>query len=617
MDKKILLIDDSDLVAGIVTEALIGAGFTVIRAGNGVEGIIKAYNEIPDLIITDVEMPLLKGYQSSRLLKSKRGVKDIPIIMHTSLSEDKDQFWGILAGADDYVVKDFDDLDNLIAKSRKLCEHPPYRTELIMEDAPKINLNTIFEMLSNHLDNQLFQASILNRLADIGRNIESVSETVHKTMELLNKVCEHHIIVIILMKEGSFKPYIMPSRELFENDVEDFYKICLGDIYNIFDKMKLNEEKKTIFDIADRNDYNKIRMDQNKISSYSCLEITGKGKTKIGTLHIGHFKNNYFSETILSNLSVFVNGAGIILENALLFQRISYMEKNIRSVFSKFVPGDIIDDLVNRKSTSAMLMGEKRDVAVLFSDIRSFTTISENNKPEDVVAFLNIYLEIMCGIIIKNGGTIDKFIGDAILAVFGAPKSYEDNYYRAVKSASEMIQAIKKISLPKIKLPGEGFRIGIGIHGGDAIVGNIGSRDKFDYTVIGDTVNLASRLEGLTKYYKQEIIVSDAIREKIKDLVFTREVDTVKVKGKDVPTVIYAVITKENSGINEDNLKDYYKGLSMYKIRNWKTAIDYFKETRVKIPGDYVSDIYIKRCEEFIKNPPEDNWDGVERREFK
>ncbi len=617
MGKKILLVDDSDVVAGIVTDTLSEAGFDVIRAVNGIEGIIMAYNEIPDLIITDVEMPLLKGYQSSRLLKSKRGVKDIPIIMHTSLSEDKDQFWGISAGADEYVVKDFNDLDVLIEKSKKLCDHPPYQIDIIKEDAPKINQNSIFEMLSNLLDNQLFQSSILNRLADIGRNIESLSDTVNKIMELLNKVCEHHIIVMILKNDKNFIPYILPSADLFENDVEDFYKICLGDFYNFFDKNTFSEEKKIIFGIENRQNYNKIRLDQNRISSYTCLELKGKGNLNIGTFNVGHLKNNYFSETILSNLTVFTTGGGIILENSLLFQQISTMEQNIRSVFSKFVPADIIDDLVKRKTTSTLLMGEKRNVAILFSDIREFTNISENNKPEDVVSFLNIYLEIMCEIIIYNGGTIDKFIGDAILAVFGAPRSFEDNDYRAVKSAAEMIQSIKKVTLPQIKLPPDGFNIGIGIHGGNAIIGNIGSRDKFEYTVIGDTVNLASRLEGLTKHYKQKIIISDTVREKIKDKVFTREIDTVKVKGKDLSTTIYSVKTEDEPSFNEDNLKEYYKGLSMYKIKNWKTAIEYFNETLVKIPDDSISKIYIERCKEYIKNPPTEDWEGAEVLDFK
>ncbi len=617
MGKKILLVDDSDVVAGIMTETLNEEGFEIIRAVNGVDGIIKVYNEIPDLIITDVEMPLLKGYQASRLLKNRRGVKDIPIIMHTSLSEDKDQFWGISAGADDYVVKDFNHLDIIIAKSKELSNHPPYQIEMIKEDAPKINQNSIFEMLSNLLDTQLFQSIILNELADIGKNIESLKDTVYEIMKLLDKVCEHHIIVMFLINNKNFVPFILPSLNLFEHDVEDFYKICLGDFYHFFDKKAVSEEKETIFGINGRKDYHKIRLDQNKISSYTCLELKGKGSVNIGTIHIGHFNNNYFSESILANLSVFTKGAGIILENSLLLQQITSMEKNIRSVFSKFVPADIIDDLVKRKSTSSLLMGEKRNVAVLFSDIRSFTSISEYNKPEDVVAFLNIYFEIMCKIIVRNGGTIDKFIGDAILAVFGAPKSYEDNDYRAVKSAVEMIQSIKKVVYPKVKLPPNGFEIGVGINGGDAIVGNIGSRDKFDYTVIGDTVNLASRLEGLTKHYKQKIIISDTVMEKVKGLVLTREIDTVKVKGKDESTTIYSVETENNPAVNEDALKNYSKGLSMYKIKNWKTAIEYFQETLSKKPDDSISRIYIERCEGYLKNPPPADWDGIEVLDFK
>ena len=207
------------------------------------------------------------------------------------------------------------------------------------------------------------------------------------------------------------------------------------------------------------------------------------------------------------------------------------MEMQIRNVFSKFVPSDIIDGMVENQANSSLLAGEKRVVAVLFSDIRSFTTLSEHNKAEDVVSFLNEYFDLMAIPVNKYGGTIDKFIGDAVLAIFGAPKSYEDNTLRAVKTAMEMIELLENYNPQQIKLPFPSLRIGIGVHVGELIVGNIGSKSKFDYTVIGDNVNLASRLEGLSKHYKQSIIVSEDVKKVIGDHYYFRELDSVQSKG--------------------------------------------------------------------------------------
>jgi class 3 adenylate cyclase len=358
-----------------------------------------------------------------------------------------------------------------------------------------------------------------------------------------------------------------------------------------------------------------MRIDEKAISSYSHFVLKGKGGSVIGTLHLGNFINNYFSPKILNNLEIFASGSGIILENSILFKQVTEMKERINSVFTKFVPQEIIDDLIDKKTVAEQLVGQKRDVVILFSDIRSFTKISENNSAEAVVGFLNNYFNIMVETIKKCGGTIDKFIGDAILAIFGAPKSYTDNEDRAVQAALGMIKNLESMELGDLKLPDEGFNIGIGIHGGAAIVGNIGSNDKLDYTVIGDTVNLASRLEGLTKHYGLRLIVSEEVKNKLQKGYFVRKIDTVKVKGKTKPTNLFS-IENDKTNYPEHFAEIYKKAFKLYQLGSWATAEEYFTKAVKMVPADKVSQILLERCRQFGKKPP-DNWDGALALQFK
>jgi class 3 adenylate cyclase/CheY-like chemotaxis protein len=609
---RILVVEDSDLIAGVLTDFFTSAGHEVLRAINGVEGILAVYREIPDVIIMDVEMPALQGYQASRLLKARRGVRDIPIIMHTSLSEDRDEFWARSSGADAFITKDFDNLEPLGETVGRLGAHPPFTTEWIREDAPKMSPAYILEMLGTIVDQQLFQSTLQNELAAVASSISSITETVTRIFALMNKVCQHHVAVINLLYNKKVRVFISPSSDVYENDVEDFYRICLGDFHNSYPGATLRKPEKFTLGLDERTDYQKIRIDKKKIQSYTFFDLPG-----IGTIHLGNFINNYYSDAICANMVAFARSAATILENMLLLHHTNEMETSIRLVFSKFVPAEVIDDMIERGSTASMLSGEKRNVAILFSDIRSFTTIAEDNSPENVVAFLNTYFDTMGSIINQYGGIIDKFIGDAILAIFGAPQSFENNAERAVRAASQMLAALPTINPGKVKLPPKGFDIGIGIHEGDVIVGNIGSREKFDYTVIGDAVNLASRLEGLTKHYHAHLIVSQSVQDKLRHLLLFREIDSVRVKGKDIPTTIYKLEEARRHVFTDEVMQDYNKGMSMYKIGNWDTGITYFQNVLASVPDDYISRMYLERCIGYRDNPPGEGWDPTRALDFK
>ena len=321
----------------------------------------------------------------------------------------------------------------------------------------------------------------------------------------------------------------------------------------------------------------------------------------------GANKNNLNLFRIRLNKTVITLFAPPVSEKKILF------EKRIRRAFSRFVPEQIIDSLVKQADDTDQKVGvgETRSVAILFSDIRSFTNISEKNRADVLVSFLNRYFSTMVEIIKKHGGTIDKFIGDAIMAEFGTPVSYEDNCRRAVMAAYEMRDALPSVEMGDLVMPdGMVFNIGIGIHYGEVIVGSIGSKDKTDYSVIGDNVNLASRLEGLTKTYGTQILVSESVRADAgEDSFCFRHLDDVRVKGKKNAVPIYAVDRSPDEFPSEYK-NAYIKGMELYKQGIWNLAKDYFVKALQAVANDKAAKLMLERCEDFIKNPPE-NWDGA------
>ncbi len=331
----------------------------------------------------------------------------------------------------------------------------------------------------------------------------------------------------------------------------------------------------------------------------------------LGTITVGSTKTDNYNDIISQKFMYFCEKLSPFVMSILKEYNMSNNFKNLRKAFSSFVPEEIIDDLMEKAHVHTETAGEKRQVAVLVCDIRSFTNISEKNKAENVVSFLNEYFTQMVNIIKSHGGSIDKFMGDAIMALFGAPISYEDNAKRAVGAAIEMINTLPNIDSSKLILP-EGYEkisIGIGIHYGEVILGSIGCEDKKDYTVIGDSVNLASRMEGLTKLYGTHILISDYVKQELGSAYQTHKLDKVAVKGKKIPVQIYSV-ENEVDKMPAEYYDAYDKAIDLYEVGGWDLAKDYFAKALKVVPDDKAASVMLKRCQEYIINPPE-NWDGA------
>lgn len=440
---------------------------------------------------------------------------------------------------------------------------------------------------------------IMNSIYEAGMFTIDLDEFSERLLKIAASVFGADCAVLIL---NTNPPQIYTFGFCTENNFfEEFINVCLSD-FNREDK-KLKSEDCIVRNLPSEDEYLQKRFE---LSSYRCIELNGNDFN--GTIHLASNARGSFGNSMDSLIEFFVEKSVIFLEQALYYKRASFTEQRLRRAFSRFVPEEVIDRLTEDAASEAESINEKRKVAVLICDIRNFTSISERNKPENVVSFLNEYFKKMVEVIKKHGGAIDKFMGDAIMALFGTPVSYEDNARRAVDAALEMQSLVPGISCSNLFIPeGMNFNVGIGIHYGDVIVGSIGCAEKSDYTVIGDTVNLASRLEGLTKFYGAGIIISGAVKNELNRKYNLLHLDSVKVKGKSVGVQIYRV---DENALNADYVQCYKKALDLYTNGAWNLAASYFERAQQLSPADKSASKMYERCLEFISNPPL-NWDGA------
>ncbi len=283
-------------------------------------------------------------------------------------------------------------------------------------------------------------------------------------------------------------------------------------------------------------------------------------------------------------------------------------EQKIRNIFQKYVPKDVIEQFF--ANPERMLIGQTRVLSVLFSDIRGFTTISERMKPDEMVESLNQYFTLMVDTIMERNGIVDKYIGDAIMAFFGAPVKRKDDALQSVYAGLEMLETLRDFNRWQVQKGRPEFRIGIGINYGAVTVGNIGSEKKMDYTVIGDMVNLASRIEGLTKVYKEPIIVSESVKGYVVDTFPTRLLDRVVVKGRLTGVGIYSV--RRKLSIQEEQAWGIHReGMDLYYERKFTDAADCFRRVLEHLPDDECARRHLENSKKNAANPPGKSWTGV------
>jgi adenylate cyclase len=286
-------------------------------------------------------------------------------------------------------------------------------------------------------------------------------------------------------------------------------------------------------------------------------------------------------------------------------------KKKIRQAFSKYVSPAVVDELLKNEK-NLELGGKKQRLTVMFSDLRGFTTFSEKLDPQQLSEFLNIYFTKMTDEVFKAKGTLDKFIGDAVMAFFGAPLTYKNNAENACRCALNSLLRLTELNVEFQKQGYPLLDMGIGLNTGDMSVGNMGSSTLQNYTVLGDSVNLAARLEGLNKDYGTHIIIGSDTYEEVKNIFVCRELDLVRVKGKKEATPIYELISEKLTSEKDINwLTEYNKARDAYKNRNFIEASMLYEKCISINPQDKTSKVFLQRSDDFKINPPDESWDGT------
>ena len=573
---KIYVAENSKILAKMICSALIEKGYETETFTDGYELLKAIVSAPPVLIIAEKELASINGIELCKILKTGSKSNTIPLIL-ISTDDSVFDFWTTIRDANRVVLLTDEKIDNLITAVTELlsCNYVD-ANEFMDEDAAVISKQsdekTLVSWAVNAMDKSEFFLNMSQNIIQLYKHVNDTEYLVIKLFRMLYTACPYDGIALVLDSQPA-KVYVT-GTEYFDVKVgDDFLNICKAEYEQQAKKNhSITYEEKFLENIL------LVKPDKNEYESYRAFTIK-TGNDFVGTLHLASTKKGVFNYKVQSSIEFVLPAIANLLQESLVRAELVQQEKRLRSAFSKFVPEEVINDFLNSDGNQELKnQNEKRSVVILMCDIRSFTTISEANKPEDVVNFLNTYFTRMVEVVKKYGGTVDKFIGDAIMVLFGAPISYNDNEKR-----------------------------GIGIHSGDVILGQIGSTDKTSYTVIGDTVNLASRLEGLTKLYGTKIIISQAVRDALDESLNIRLLDSVKVKGKKEAVYIYRV---DGHPLPEAFTDAYEKGFKSYNEGAFSLALPYFETAVNVLPEDRSARLMLERCEEFSVNKPE-NWDGA------
>jgi|GEM_PF-2346987 len=623
---KVLVVDDDAFVREMLADILQSGGYDVETAENGVDAL-KKYATDPSigLITSDMDMPEMNGLDLIKALRNNKW--EVPVIFLTGNDQIAVAIEALNSRANDYLLKDEHIQDTILISVEKVLEKQRLKEQnrqLMIDlatknkelesfnDTLKSTINTL-----THIGTALSSERNLNKLlAMIVNESRNATHADGGTLYILEDNQLNFKIVQnksknIFMGGASQDPVTFPPVPLIESNVSA-YCALKKEIVNIPD-VYMRED----FDFSGPKKFDAAT--GYKTKSMLVLPMLDRTSAVVGVLQLINATDPKtgeiveFSENQVEIVHSLASQAGVAIENARSYEKIE--RKN--AAFERFVPKEFLRYL-GKVEVEEIHLGDasREEMSVLFSDIRSFTKISETLTPEENFLFLNDYLKWIGPIIEGQGGFIDKYIGDAILALFSGNRiGVADD---AVAAAVGMLEKLREYNVHRKKIGFEPIAIGVGIHTGQLRLGTIGFEKRMETTVVGDTVNLASRVEGLTKRYGTPVIITASTFQRLVDptSLWVREIDTVQVPGRERATVIYEVFNGDPESLREKKLRTlskYQEGLILYKQRKWQLALQIFSELHADLKTDRVLEIYLERCREFQNRPPEESWEGITR----
>lgn len=617
--RKILVALDSETVRTYFRDSLTEANYEVICAEDGIKALKLVLKETPDCAVISTELPLINGCDLCHIIKNTESIKDVAVILCSPNDENTVRFIAKNAMGDGFFIPSSENLHTLCDMVTKCISK---RIRMSKKSGRDYSDAEIIQIISQAFGGELFNSYIVREAFNAENYSWNTEQLLGIFSHVLSGIFNYDALGIIVNENPTIEFYDYSSL-IEENDFEDFRKICREDFSSRLAGVRgVNWKASVTYESIIENFNN----ERERVKSYELFPLDKNQKYPI-TVHAATTSLSNINNSTKQAIDNVVRVFAPVIEKHLESERNLAVEVKLRNAFERFLPSKVIDRIVSGDdvfTTGTTGGGEQRKVAVLFTDIRNFTEITEKNDPKAVVTFLNNYFTKMGEIIKRHGGIIDKFEGDAVMALFGIPEGHKYNGYRAANAALEMAEAIKDMDTSPLILPEKGFRVGMGIHYGEPIVGIFGSADKKEYTAIGDDVNTASRIQSLTKYYGVRILLSGSVKHDVEDALSDfdyaayvnarkdydfRYLDNVRVRGKNAAIELYELVESKDK-YSENFLKNYSKGLNLYLIGNFNGAQDYLRIAQILNPEDVVTKTLLARCEKFSKDAPKD-WDGA------
>lgn len=516
-DETILVVDDGKENREFIVEYVLEPnGFRYLTAGDGLEGLQLAVEHRPDLMLLDLEMPRLRGDQVLEKLAEHN--IDIPVILMTFHGSEEIAVEVYRLGVKDYIKKPYYPEEMLEAIDRALSE-----TRLRRE---KEALTERVLYANRNLQRRIQE---LHTLYDVGKNVTSIME-----MERLLPGIVESAIQLTGAEEG--KLYLIEQRKLLCRAQKTRGNASARAAHiELRDPVALHCARNGKALTLNEQQLQKNPVPGNPISVV-CVPLILRERT-IGVLSVSNFRANApsFTREDTEMLTAIGDYAAIAIENSRNYTHLQQARERVRETFERFVPPSVVEKALT--SPDEVLPGGKRQlISVLFADIRGYTAWSENAAPEQVIETLNHYLSLAAGVILGWEGTLDKFMGDGLMAIFNAPEEQPDHVHRVTDAALALMKAAREVQMQH----GHNLTYSVGVNVGEAVVGYVGTSRALNYTAIGDTVNLTKRLQESAS--PGQILVEESVVQALKDKIRVRQVGELQVKGRQKPARAYELL---------------------------------------------------------------------------